>query len=233
MATKESYDKAYENSRSAAHQPNSSLLKTLEHRLVDVYVNERPGETFDLLEAGCGNGSQFLFWKQRPHSVFIEAFDWSNVAIEQAKERPENSEIKFSVQDAASFQYPQQFDLILDGHLLHCLTEEEQRISYIKRVYDHLKPNGLFLGETMIEHKNFLINDVVEAAYAEKIIYYKGEAQRYLADSFEIEHFLLDHGFKIEFFYIPFGLRVVPFPYRDKALSSDPEVVRFIARKVE
>ena len=232
MATSETYDKAYEKSSCDAYQPNSSLLKALDHRLIEVYTSEKYNETLDILEAGCGNGCQFLFWKQKPLSTFIEAFDWSRVAIEQAQSRPENSEVKFSVQKASEFQYPQQFDLILDGHLLHCITESDERLSYLQRVYDHLKPGGLFLGETMIEHKKFAINDVVEAAYAEKIIYYKGEAQRYLADSFEVEHFLLDHGFKIEFFYIPFGLRVVPFPYREKALSSDPEIVRFIARKV-
>lgn len=233
MASQETYDKAYQKTRGTAYIPNQSLLKALEHQLVDRFVLDKEGATLDLLEAGCGDGCQFLFWKNKPLSTFIEAFDWSPTAIEIAKERPENEEIKFSVQEATSFHYPQQFDLILDGHLLHCLTEVEDRLKYIQNIHQHLKLGGLFVGETMIEHKNFQLNDVVEVAYAEKVIYYKGEAQRYLADNFEIEHFLLDNGFKIEFFYIPYGLRVVPIPYRDKALSSDPEVVRFIARKLE
>lgn len=233
MASKDTYEKAYQNARGAAFIPNESLLKALDHRLIDEYVLNQNGATIDLLEAGCGDGCQFLFWKNKPLTTFIEAFDWSEAGIEIAKEKPENCEIKFSVQEAASFSYPQQFDLILDSHLLHCLTEASEREAYIHQVYDHLKMNGLFVGETMIEHKNFVLNDVVEVAYAEKLIYYKGEAQRYLATSFEIESFLIDHGFKIEFFYIPYGLRMVPIPYREKALSSDPEVVRFIARKVD
>jgi ubiquinone/menaquinone biosynthesis C-methylase UbiE len=233
MASKDTYDKAYENARGAAFNPNESLLKALDHRLIDEYALDRQGQTLDLLEAGCGDGCQYLFWKNKPLSTFIEAFDWSETGIEIAKEKAENCEIKFSIQDATSFSYPQQFDIILDSHLLHCLTETEDRSKYIKRVYDHLKLQGLFVGETMIEHKNFVLNDAVEVAYAEKVIYYKGEAQRYLASSFEIEEFLINSGFKIEFFYIPYGLRMVPIPYREKALSSDPEVVRFIARKVD
>lgn len=233
MALKETYEKAYQQARDTAFFPNQSLLKTLDHQFIDRYILEFNGATIDLLEAGCGDGSQFLFWKNRPLSTFIEAFDWSETAIEIAKERPENSEIKFSVQTATEFSYPQQFDLILDSHLLHCLTERDDRLKYLQNVHHHLKADGLFVGETMIQHKNFTMNDVVEVAYAENVIYYKGEPQRYLGDNFEIENFLLENGFKIEFFYIPYGLRIVPIPYREKALSSDPEVVRFIARKIE
>lgn len=233
MASKETYNKAYQGSRGSSFLPNESLMKALDHRLIDQYVIDQNSATIDLLEAGCGDGCQYLFWKNRPLSNFIEAFDWSETAIEIAMEKPENDEIKFSVQSADSFHYPQQFDIILDSHLLHCLTESSEREAYLARVYDHLKLNGLFVGETMIEHKNFALNDVVEVGYAEKVIYFKGEAQRYLASSFEIENFLIQQGLKIEFFYIPYGLRIVPIPYRDKALSSDPEVVRFIARKVD
>ena len=55
MASKETYNKVPTKARADPHfLPNESLIKALDHRLIDQYVIDQNSATIDLLEAGCG-----------------------------------------------------------------------------------------------------------------------------------------------------------------------------------
>ena len=51
------------------------------------------------------------------------------------------------------------FDLVIDSHLLHCLTEDPDRASFYGLVSDHLSPQGIFVSETMVHRKKLFIPD--------------------------------------------------------------------------
>jgi SAM-dependent methyltransferase len=51
------------------------------------------------------------------------------------------------------------FDLIVDSHLLHCLTEDPDRSSFYGLVSDHLTDIGIFVSETMVHRKKLFIPD--------------------------------------------------------------------------
>ncbi|MGB0452971.1 MAG: class I SAM-dependent methyltransferase [Bacteriovoracaceae bacterium] len=231
MSLKNLYNESFRNS-TLEFSPSKGLLNLLEHKLALDYLSEKEGRPFDVLECGCGPGSHFAFWGQKPMGTSVNAFDWSEVVIEKVKSLEAFNEVNFDVFEADSFSYPLNFDFILDAHLFHCLIEKEQRKNYLEKIKFHLKPGGFFFSEMMISHKGLYINDNPEVSLLDDLLYYQGQAQRYVPHSLDLEKELIESGLKIEFFTIPYGLRMVPIPYREKALSGDPEVVRVIMRKV-
>lgn len=51
------------------------------------------------------------------------------------------------------------FDLIIDSHLLHCLTEDPDRSSFYGLVSDHLTNDGILVSETMVHRKKLFVPD--------------------------------------------------------------------------
>ena len=68
----------------------------------------------------------------------------------EAAESPEAARVLFRTH---------KFDLIVDSHLLHCLTEDPDRSSFYGLVADHLAPGGIFVSETMVHRKKLFIPD--------------------------------------------------------------------------
>jgi hypothetical protein len=52
---------------------------------------------------------------------------------------------------------PERYDLIIDGHCLHCLVCDEHRHEALTAIHRLLKPSGLFLIETMISHPALIV----------------------------------------------------------------------------
>lgn len=104
----------------------------------------------NVLEIGCGLGGVGHFLS--PLSKSVSGIDISSLAIMHAKELAQKNQlnIDFYVDDICKTQneYPK-FDLIIDSHLFHCLTGNEQRQEYLSFIKTHLTTGGIFLCETM------------------------------------------------------------------------------------
>ena len=188
------------------------------------------------LELGCGLGSLSFFLESKFDNY--TGVDISSLAIAAAKQMAEikNSNIDFQVLDVCSEIGPFQkknYEIIIDSHLLHCLTKDEDRISYIKNMKKLLAPNGRFFLETMVfqpkmrfpvgyffdEYKTLWVDSKDLNYPYRKILYAR-----------EIEEFLLEQGLKIEYLYFHHELSFCPCPDdKDFKLEYGPKTLRICA----
>ena len=110
-----------------------------------------------VLVLGCGFGGLATYLAKC--SADVTAIDVSSLAIMGAKEIAQNKglSIDYKVIDIclkdSSKQITTQFDYIIDDHLFHCLTTQQDRSHYLEFVKDKLSDeNSLFMLETMAYH---------------------------------------------------------------------------------
>jgi len=104
-----------------------------------------------LLETGCGTGTISCFFAQKGFRV--EGVDLSATAIAMAREHARNSglEVGYRVADLCRDALPQKrYDLVVDGHFLHCIVAKEHRLDVLRNVRSALRPGGQFWIDTMI-----------------------------------------------------------------------------------
>ena len=120
--------------------------ETLAHifRNLDESVCELAPAGSKLLELGCGAGDQSLYLAAKGYQVTgielsAEAVIW---ATEKAMER--NLQVDFFVEDARSLRSipNEQFDVVLDGHCWHFITDKDDRRSFLNTAHRVLKNEG-------------------------------------------------------------------------------------------
>jgi SAM-dependent methyltransferase len=114
-----------------------------------------------VLELGSGRGGVGIHLARLGADVTL--VDFSPTALAQAERlfALEGLEVKTVTGDVThpDLNLTQKYDLIIDSHLLHCLTEDPDRSSFYGLVSDHLTPNGIFVSETMVHRKKLFIPD--------------------------------------------------------------------------
>lgn len=111
-------------------------------------LKRKSGRALDL---GCGTGA--LCCQLAEAGLEVTGLDISDTAIGFAKEMAKKRDlhIDFAVADIIRAPLPPgQFDVIVDGHLLHCIVFDEERRGVLKKVRQSLKDGGEFWVETML-----------------------------------------------------------------------------------
>jgi ubiquinone/menaquinone biosynthesis C-methylase UbiE len=105
-------------------------------------VNERIPTNSMLLELGCGEGNDSMYFAEQGHQVI--ATDFSNVAIEQDKKRWSSPRLQFEVLDMSKpFKYSDNlFDAVYARLSLHYFRDNVTK-SIFKEIYRVLKPGGM------------------------------------------------------------------------------------------
>lgn len=102
----------------------------------------------DVLEIGCGTGSTALI--HAPHVKHIRAIDFSKnmIAIAQSKADAQNIDnVTFEQASIDELSVPDQsLDMVLGLNVLHLLADKDVAIA---KVYNMLKPDGLFVTSTV------------------------------------------------------------------------------------
>ena len=97
-----------------------------------------------VLELACGTG--LLSVRLAGSVKLLEATDFSEEMIWQAKAKTHSSRLHFSVQDATSLPYAEEtFDAAVISNALHIMPEPEKALAEIRRV---LKPGGILIAPT-------------------------------------------------------------------------------------
>ena len=101
----------------------------------------------EVLEFGCGTGSTAI--AHAPHVKHIQAIDISSKMLEIAQGKADASEIKnvtFECSSIDRISVPEQtMDAVLGLSILHLLDDRDEAIA---RVYEMLKPGGVFVSST-------------------------------------------------------------------------------------
>lgn len=118
----------------------------------------RPAAGLSALEVGCGSGPVCCFLAAR--GLTVRGIDVSPTAIEMARQHAAERGLNVQFDGVDICALPGQadrYDLIIDGHCLHCIVGEEDRRGALACIYGLLKPDGLFLMETMIAHPALVV----------------------------------------------------------------------------
>ena len=90
----------------------------------------------------------------------MRGIDVSQTALEMARQNAEQRglHVRFDAADICSMaEQSERYDLVIDGHCLHCLVRDEHRREALTAIGRLLKPAGLFLIETMISHPALIV----------------------------------------------------------------------------
>lgn len=158
-----------------------------------------------VLEVGSGRGGVGLLLARLGAEVTL--LDFSPTALRQAEQifALENLPVKAIEGDVThpDVDLPESYDVIVDSHLLHCLTEDPDRASFYRLVYDHLKPEGIFISETMVHRKKLFIPDgfMFDERHVLWQMFGKWTPVRRILDSLDLEQELKSADFEIVYFY--------------------------------
>ncbi|MBH48774.1 MAG: hypothetical protein CME71_11450 [Halobacteriovorax sp.] len=214
-----SYDDAYKSLENSEWSPPESLASFLR---AEVFEHSRVSGISSVLELGCGMGSVFESPDLSPLGINPTCVDVSETAISRASERKVTGEYLVADVTSPDFFIPTMFDLIVDSHLLHCLTRPSLREAYLANVIKHLKPeSGIFAIETMVAHKKM---DIPGFDKLTGIV--GGDFGRKVFNHLELEQELLKAGLRIEFLIFTSGLNMIPVSGRDEAFITDPQIAR-------
>ena len=187
-------------------------------------------------EMGSGRGGLGLHLARLGADVTL--VDFSPSALEQASQlyategfSPELVEADLGLPDV---RLDQKFDLIVDSHLLHCLTSDPERFSYLALVRDHLKDEGIFVAETMVHRKKLFIPDGFMFDQNNILWQMFGEWKpvRRILDSLDLENELNKVGFNITYFYYYASYGFVPHKsFMEIPSEILPAAVRMVLKK--
>lgn len=172
----------------------------------------------NLLELGCGNGRDSLFFAQ--NGLNVTAIDASDAAIEKLQEKNTYGNACFICDDfvCSPTIFAGQFDYCYSRFSLHAINVEQES-ELIRNVYGALKENGKFF----IEVRS--INDDIYGLgeqISDNTFIFEGHFRRFIVKG-ELEDKLKEAGFHIIYSeekrgFAPFG-------------DSDPPIIRVIAQK--
>jgi SAM-dependent methyltransferase len=172
------------------------------------------------LEIGCGAGNFSMLLAQ--HGFTVTGVDISPTAIDWAVERAiaAGKDVRFGVDNVLSLQTcsDSTFDLVVDGHCLHCIIGEDRAIC-LASIWRVLKAGGSFVVLTMcgeVTNQRMLKS----FDHDRKFTLHQGQPTRYIGDVDAIVSEVTSAGFVAE------TVRVVP---RKDADDLDNLIIR--ARK--
>ena len=194
--------------------------------------------SLSILETGGGRGGVGLLLAKLGARVTL--IDFSPTALTQAEKiyALEGKEVTTIVADVTmpDTSLPEKYDIIVDSHLLHCLTEDPERSSYYRLISDHLKPGGICVAETMVHRKKLFIPDgfMFDERNVLWQMFGKWTPIRRILDSLDLEKELQDAGFNIIYFYYYGQFGFVPHrSFMDIPAEILPAAVRMVVQPKE
>ena len=212
MSLQEYYEDSYhtERSRSATELLHevTTYSKGLYNFVIeskDRFLPNLDWSSLRVLETGAGRGGLGLLLARLGAKVTL--VDFSPTALAQAEKifALEGFEVSTIVGDVThpDLSLPHKFDLIVDSHLLHCLTEDPDRSSYYRLISDHLTPQGICVAETMVHRKKLYVPDgfMFDERNVLWQMFGKWTPVRRILDSLDLERELNEAQFNIIYFY--------------------------------
>lgn len=187
-----------------------------------------------ILELGSGVGGVSLELAKLGAEVTI--CDFSDIAIDLAEKlfSFHNLKVNAFVSDLTLPEpgFAGKFDIIIDGHLLHCLTEDPQRASYYQLIKEYLSEEGMFTCETMVHKKRIFIPEHFkfdEDTYTLWQFLGSWQPVRKIIDSLDLESEIQRHQLSIKSFFYYSQMGIVPHQsFMDLPVEILPAAVRMV-----
>ena len=152
----------------------------------------------EVFEFGCGTGSTAII--HAPYVKHIFATDGSAKMIQIAKDKAAAKNIQnitFEVSTIEADTLPEgAYDVVLGMSILHLLKDKE---AVIARVYDSLKPGGVFISSTVVmDNPNIFIRLLGKVGGVFGLVLR-------LFSSKDLQQSLTNAGFEIDYEWLPEG----------------------------
>jgi SAM-dependent methyltransferase len=188
-----------------------------------------------VLETGAGRGGLGLLLARLGAKVTLVDFSPSALAQAEIIYAAEGFEVTTVQGDVThpDLDLPQKYDIIVDSHLLHCLTDDPDRSSYYRLISDHLTSNGIFVAESMVHRKKLYIPDgfMFDERNVLWQMFGKWTPVRRILDSLDLEKELNDAHFNIVYFYYYGQYGFVPHrSFMDIPAEILPAAVRLVVQ---
>lgn len=187
--------------------------------LFALFIREYLGEHKSLLELGCGNGRDSIYFAQC--GLTVTAIDASDSIIYELENKYlDEDNLQFVCDDfvCSTALYMRQYDYCYSRFTIHAINEE-QEAKMIQNIYHSLKSGGKFFIEVRSIHDELCGKGkkVGRNSYI-----YSGHFRRFIVKE-ELEAQLINAGFFIEYSEENIGFS----PLND----SNPPIIRIIASK--
>lgn len=242
MSLQEYYEESYFNERGRGTSDMLHEVTTFSKGLFDFVMEAKTKflpnvdwSSLTVLETGSGRGGLGLLLARLGAKVTLVDFSPSALAQAEKIYAAEGFEVQTVQGDVThpDLALPHKFDLIVDSHLLHCLTDDPDRSSYYRLISDHLKPQGIFVAESMVHRKKLFIPDgfMFDERNVLWQMFGKWTPVRRILDSLDLEKELNDAHFNIVYFYYYGQYGFVPHrSFMDIPAEILPAAVRLIVQ---
>lgn len=243
MALQEYYEDAFKSSNHRSPRDlltdalsTSNALYNFVIESKDKFHPHKPWTEMRILEAGSGRGGVALQLARLGAQVTLLDFSPSAMVQAEAVFALENLVVKTIVGDVTrpDVHLSHDFDLIIDSHLLHCLTEDPDRASYYRLVFDHLASDGIFVCESMVHRKKLNIPDgfMFDQRNVLWQMFGKWTPVRRILDSYDLEAEIKSADFQIAYFIYYGQFAFIPHKdFMDIPSEVLPAAVRMVLKK--
>lgn len=217
-------------------EKESRGLLQLVDEIKEKFIADIPWENLRIAELGGGLGGLSLLLAKRGAKVTVIDFAPTALSILRQWAFTENLPIETLCVDLGrpDASLDGQYDLMIDSHLLHCLPLAPQRISYLQLVREHLAPQGILVGESMVHRKKLFIppgyrldeDNILWQMFGSWV------PVRKIADSLVLEDEFKSAQLSIQYFYYYANYSIAPSPdFWDIPGDILPASVRFALKK--
>lgn len=242
MNLQEYYEESYRNERGRSTTDMLHELTTYSQGLYQFVIESKDRFLLNLdwsslriLETGAGRGGVGLLLARLGAKITL--VDFSPTALDQAQRiyAQEGFDVEIIEGDVThpDVNLKDKFHIIVDSHLLHCLTEDPDRASYYRFISDYLETDGIFVAETMVHKKNLMIPDGF--MFDERNVLWqmlgKWTPVRRILDSLDLEAEIKNAQLSIIFFYYYGQYGFVPHrSFMDIPTEILPAAVRMVLK---
>ena len=147
-----------------AEEFDKTILKLIPmySEMINSMISAIPFESsdkFKVLDLGCGTGNVTKAIKERFPMANISCIDIADNMIQMAKIKLEDYRyIKYYTGDFSEFNFESTYDVVVSSLALHHIRTDEDKKKFYSKIYEVLKPGGLFLNSDSVLGSNENLN---------------------------------------------------------------------------
>jgi len=105
----------------------------------------------NVIDLGCGTGTISKQIKENFPQARITCLDLTENMIEMSKLKlADYSDMRYQTGDFKNYEFDDTYDVVVSSLALHHLVTDEDKISFYGKIYESLRPNGVFFNADII-----------------------------------------------------------------------------------
>lgn len=108
-------------------------------------------DSINVIDLGCGTGTISKQIKQTFSRAKITCLDIAENMIEMSKLKLNNHpDVQYRVGDFRACEFDDSYDVAVSSLALHHLVTDEEKIDFYRKIYESLRPNGVFFNADVV-----------------------------------------------------------------------------------